>query len=94
MDCPENGIIFGTAMAEKRLENGKVRYSAAYPTGVGATDLSRGKCEEREMANVITCGTFDLFHVGQLRLQRARSVVRKGLLYHGGCPHIICHGIQ
>ena len=33
MDCPENGIIFGTAMAEKRLENGKVRYSAAYPTG-------------------------------------------------------------
>ena len=32
MDCPENGIIFGTAMAEKRLENGKVRYSAAYPT--------------------------------------------------------------
>ena len=33
MDCPENGIIFGTAMAEKRLENGNVRYSAAYPTG-------------------------------------------------------------
>ena len=30
---PENGIIFGTAMAEKRLENGKMRYSAAYPTG-------------------------------------------------------------
>ncbi len=34
------------------------------------------------MANVITYGTFDLFHVGQL-LQRARSVVRKELLYHG-----------
>ena len=33
MGCPENGIIFGTAMAEKRLENSKVRYSAAYPTG-------------------------------------------------------------
>lgn len=33
MDCPGNGIIFGTAMAEKRLENGKVRYSAACPTG-------------------------------------------------------------
>ena len=33
MDCPENDIIFGTAMAEKRLENGKVRYSAAYPMG-------------------------------------------------------------
>ena len=35
MDCPENGIILGTAMAEKRLENRKVRYSAAYPTGRG-----------------------------------------------------------
>lgn len=36
------------------------------------------------MANVITYGTFDWFHVGHLRLlQRARSVVRKGLLYHG-----------
>ena len=34
MDCPENGIIFGTVMAEKRLENAKVRYSAAYPTGL------------------------------------------------------------
>ena len=33
MGCPENGIIFGTAMAEKRRENSKVRYSAAYPTG-------------------------------------------------------------
>ena len=33
LDCPENDIIFGTAMAEKRLENGKVRYSAAYPMG-------------------------------------------------------------
>ena len=33
IDCPENGIIIDTAMAEKRLENGKVRYSAAYPTG-------------------------------------------------------------
>ena len=32
MDSPENGIIFGTTMAEKRLENSKVRCSAAYPT--------------------------------------------------------------
>ena len=31
--CPENGIIFGTAMAEKKLENSRMRYSAAYPTG-------------------------------------------------------------
>ena len=30
---PENGIIFVTAMAEKKLENDEVRYSAAYPTG-------------------------------------------------------------
>ena len=35
------------------------------------------------MANVITYGTFDWFHVGHLRLlQRARSIVRKGCLYH------------
>ena len=33
MDCLKNGIIFGTAMAEKKLENSKVRYSAAYPMG-------------------------------------------------------------
>ena len=39
------------------------------------------------MANVI----IDLFHVAYLRLlQRARSAVRKGLLYHGG-P--LCFGI-
>lgn len=34
MDCPENGIIFNTAMAEKRIENSKVRYSATYSTRV------------------------------------------------------------
>ena len=28
----ENGIICGTAMAEMKLENGKVRYWAACPT--------------------------------------------------------------
>ena len=28
-----NGIIFETAMAEKKLENGEVSYSAACPTG-------------------------------------------------------------
>ena len=32
-DCVRNGIIFGAAMAEKKIENGKVRCSAAYPTG-------------------------------------------------------------
>ena len=45
------------------------------------------------MANVITYGTFDLFHAGQLRLlQRVRSVVRKELFYHGVCPHNIQTG--
>ena len=41
MGCPGNGIIFGTAMAEKRLENGKVRYSAAYPTGAERFGICR-----------------------------------------------------
>ena len=45
MDCPENGIIFGTAMAEKRLENGKVRYSAAYPTGAERITYGKGFSE-------------------------------------------------
>ena len=36
------------------------------------------------MANVITYGTFDLFHVGHLRqLQRARSVVQKNFFTIG-----------
>ena len=30
---PENDKILITAMAEKKLENDEVRYSAAYPTG-------------------------------------------------------------
>lgn len=42
MGCPKNGIIFGTAMAEKRLEKSKVRYSAAYPTGAERVVFSRG----------------------------------------------------
>ena len=32
-DCMKNGIIFDAVMAEKKIENGDVRYSAAYPTG-------------------------------------------------------------
>ena len=32
-DQSKNGIIFGTAVAEKTLENVEMRYSAAYPTG-------------------------------------------------------------
>ena len=37
---PENGIICGTAMAEKGIGNGKVRYSAAYPTGAERASTS------------------------------------------------------
>ena len=29
----KNGVIFGAAMAEMKLENGKMRCSAVYPTG-------------------------------------------------------------
>jgi len=42
IDCPENGIIIDTAMAEKRLENSKVRYSGAYPTGAERRLANRG----------------------------------------------------
>ena len=39
------------------------------------------------MANVITYGTFDLFHVGHLRLlQRARSAVQKDFFTIGAAP--------
>ncbi|MBP5544799.1 MAG: hypothetical protein ILM98_12030 [Kiritimatiellae bacterium] len=33
MDCPENGLIFDTVMAEKKLESGDESFSAAYPVG-------------------------------------------------------------
>ena len=46
MDCPENGIIFGTAMAEKRLENDKMRYSAAYPRGAERIEKAGGEGQE------------------------------------------------
>lgn len=49
MDCPENGIIFGTAMAEKKLENDELRYSAAYPTGRGRIEKAGGEGQEVEM---------------------------------------------
>ena len=39
------------------------------------------------MAHVITYGTFDLFHVGHLRLlQRARSEVRRDIFTMGDEP--------
>ena len=47
-------------------------------------ELPLGKREERETPNVITYGTFDLFHVGNQRLlQRARSVMRNASLPWG-----------
>ena len=45
------------------------------------------------MANVITYGTFDLFHVGHLRLlQRVRSVVRKNFFTLGADPVVSTFG--
>ncbi len=49
LGCPENGIIFGTAMAEKRLENDKMRYSVAYPTGAERIEKAGGEGQEVEM---------------------------------------------
>ena len=47
------------------------------------------------MANVITYGTFDLFHGGHLRmLQRARSVVRKDFFAMGSDPIVLKHWIE
>jgi len=37
----KNGIIRDTAMAELRQENGKVRCSVAYPTGVRISDATQ-----------------------------------------------------
>ena len=43
-----------------------------------------GKDISERYADAAAYGMFDLFHVGHLRLlQRARSVVRKELFYHG-----------
>lgn len=36
MDCLENGIILGTAMAEKRLEKQQVEVFGCIPHGRGA----------------------------------------------------------
>ena len=41
----KNGIIRDTAMAELRQENGKVRHSAAYPTGAERFTDGRGFSE-------------------------------------------------
>ncbi len=44
------------------------------------------------MANVITYGTFDLFHVGHLRLlQRARSECESGFFTMGSDPIVFKH---
>ena len=49
MGRPKNGIIFGTAMAEKRLENDKMGYSAAYPRGAERIEKAGGEGQEVEM---------------------------------------------
>ena len=68
----KNGIICGIAMSEKKIDNGALRYSAAYPTDAPKEALlsegSRTKCARRD------------------RKGPRESVSRKELFCCGGYP--------
>ena len=74
-----NGIIFGAAMADKKQENGKVRYSAAYPTGRELMLEPRYGCAGESFA--FGGKPHEVRQEGPQGAARERIV--KGLLYHG-----------
>ena len=71
---PKNGIIHGTAMAETKQENGKVRYSAAYPTGrERCVDESNEGDASSGSAVLSSAGGFSTFRAGGDTIRFATS---------------------
>ena len=70
----KNGIIFDIAMAEKKIENGEVRYSAAYPTGAERCgDLPKEGDVSSSSAALSSAGGFSMFKAGGDTIRFATS---------------------